>query len=225
MGGPVGRSFTFDFAGPLPAVWAAMADTARYNAAAGLPKHDGHRGAPARRQHAVHGPGQGRAVRARVGGPALQLGARALVRASPPLLARAAGAARCALRARRRRPRAATATTGWRWRQRACSVRAAYWPAASCVGGERMFLRLAAQADRFALGAAQPALRRRPRRAGAGPRASGSTAWPEQLAASRLRPRPGRAPGRPGGRGARGRRRAHPAAARWRAAGACRSAT
>ena len=39
MGRPVGRSFTFDFAGPLPAVWSAMADTARYNAAAALPKH------------------------------------------------------------------------------------------------------------------------------------------------------------------------------------------
>lgn len=35
----VGRTFTFNFAGPLPAVWSAMADTARYNEASGLPKH------------------------------------------------------------------------------------------------------------------------------------------------------------------------------------------
>ena len=39
MGRSVGRSFSFDFAGPLAAVWAAMADTARYNAASGLPKY------------------------------------------------------------------------------------------------------------------------------------------------------------------------------------------
>ena len=38
MGGTSGRTFTFDFGGPLPAVWSAMADTARYNAAAALPK-------------------------------------------------------------------------------------------------------------------------------------------------------------------------------------------
>ena len=38
MGGTSGRTFTFDFGGPLPAVWGAMADTARYNAAAALPK-------------------------------------------------------------------------------------------------------------------------------------------------------------------------------------------
>lgn len=36
----VERTFTFDFAGPLPAVWAAMADTARYNEASGLPAHE-----------------------------------------------------------------------------------------------------------------------------------------------------------------------------------------
>ena len=35
----VGRSFGFDFTGPAEAVWAAMADTARYNEAAGLPRH------------------------------------------------------------------------------------------------------------------------------------------------------------------------------------------
>jgi hypothetical protein len=35
----VGRTFTFDFAGPPDAVWAAMADTARYNEASGLPRH------------------------------------------------------------------------------------------------------------------------------------------------------------------------------------------
>ncbi|MGD9507711.1 MAG: hypothetical protein AB7X49_04020, partial [Geminicoccaceae bacterium] len=34
----VGR-FTFEFQGALPAVWAAMADTARSNAAAALPRH------------------------------------------------------------------------------------------------------------------------------------------------------------------------------------------
>ena len=34
----VGR-FSFEFRGALPAVWAAMADTARSNAAAGLPRH------------------------------------------------------------------------------------------------------------------------------------------------------------------------------------------
>ena len=38
MARPTGRSFSFDFTGPLPAVWSAMADTARYNAAAALPK-------------------------------------------------------------------------------------------------------------------------------------------------------------------------------------------
>jgi class 3 adenylate cyclase len=38
MGGVSGRTFTHDFGGPLPAVWGAMADTARYNAAAALPK-------------------------------------------------------------------------------------------------------------------------------------------------------------------------------------------
>jgi class 3 adenylate cyclase len=38
MARPVGRRFSFDFAGPLPAVWSAMADTARYNAAAALPR-------------------------------------------------------------------------------------------------------------------------------------------------------------------------------------------
>ena len=32
------RAFTVEFAGDLPAVWRAMADTARYNAAAALPK-------------------------------------------------------------------------------------------------------------------------------------------------------------------------------------------
>ena len=35
----VARSFGFDFTGSPEAVWAAMADTARYNEAAGLPKH------------------------------------------------------------------------------------------------------------------------------------------------------------------------------------------
>ena len=38
MGGIRGRTFTFKFGGPLSAVWSAMADTARYNAAAALPK-------------------------------------------------------------------------------------------------------------------------------------------------------------------------------------------
>jgi class 3 adenylate cyclase len=35
----VGRSFGFDFTGSAEAVWTAMADTARYNEAAGLPRH------------------------------------------------------------------------------------------------------------------------------------------------------------------------------------------
>lgn len=35
----VARSFAFDFTGPPDVVWAAMADTARYNEAAALPKH------------------------------------------------------------------------------------------------------------------------------------------------------------------------------------------
>ena len=34
------RTFTYDYDAPLEAVWAAMADTARYNEAADLPKHD-----------------------------------------------------------------------------------------------------------------------------------------------------------------------------------------
>ena len=38
MGGARSRSFTYEFKGPLDAVWGAMADTARYNAAAALPK-------------------------------------------------------------------------------------------------------------------------------------------------------------------------------------------
>jgi class 3 adenylate cyclase len=38
MRGTQGRTFTYDFGGPVPAVWRAMADTARYNAAAALPK-------------------------------------------------------------------------------------------------------------------------------------------------------------------------------------------
>jgi class 3 adenylate cyclase len=38
MAGTQGRTFTYDFGGPLPAVWSAMADTARYNSAAALPK-------------------------------------------------------------------------------------------------------------------------------------------------------------------------------------------
>lgn len=35
----VARTASFEFAGPPEGVWAAMADTARYNEAAGLPKH------------------------------------------------------------------------------------------------------------------------------------------------------------------------------------------
>lgn len=38
MGSGIGRRFSFTFAGPLPEVWRAMADTARYNAAAALPR-------------------------------------------------------------------------------------------------------------------------------------------------------------------------------------------
>lgn len=38
MGDGSGRRFSHMFAGPLPAVWRAMADTARYNAAAALPR-------------------------------------------------------------------------------------------------------------------------------------------------------------------------------------------
>ncbi|MFZ1426307.1 MAG: hypothetical protein WAS21_06020, partial [Geminicoccaceae bacterium] len=38
MGSRIGRRFSFTFAGPLPEVWHAMADTARYNAAAALPR-------------------------------------------------------------------------------------------------------------------------------------------------------------------------------------------
>jgi class 3 adenylate cyclase len=38
MGRPIGRSFSFAFEGPLAAVWTAMADTARYNAASALPR-------------------------------------------------------------------------------------------------------------------------------------------------------------------------------------------
>ncbi len=34
----IGRGMSYSFAGPLPAVWSAMADTARYNAAAALPR-------------------------------------------------------------------------------------------------------------------------------------------------------------------------------------------
>ena len=37
MGSRIGRRFSHTFAGPLPAVWHAMADTARYNEAAALP--------------------------------------------------------------------------------------------------------------------------------------------------------------------------------------------
>ena len=62
MGRSVGRSFSFDFAGPLPAVWAAMADTARYNAASGLPKHVVTEVLAAGRQHTLHRPGQGRPI-------------------------------------------------------------------------------------------------------------------------------------------------------------------
>lgn len=40
MSSLLARSFSFDFTGPLPAVWQAMADTARYNEAAGLPRHN-----------------------------------------------------------------------------------------------------------------------------------------------------------------------------------------
>lgn len=39
MARPVVRDFLFDFAGPVSAVWTAMADTGRYNAAAGLPRY------------------------------------------------------------------------------------------------------------------------------------------------------------------------------------------
>jgi class 3 adenylate cyclase len=35
----VGRTFIYEFRGRVPDVWAAMADTARYNAASGLPRH------------------------------------------------------------------------------------------------------------------------------------------------------------------------------------------
>jgi class 3 adenylate cyclase len=38
MGRPIGRNFSFAFEGPLAAVWTAMADTARYNAASALPR-------------------------------------------------------------------------------------------------------------------------------------------------------------------------------------------
>src|SRR5262245_508009 len=38
MGGIRGRTFIYDFGGRLPAVWSAMADTARYNAASALPR-------------------------------------------------------------------------------------------------------------------------------------------------------------------------------------------
>ena len=34
------RTFVYDYDAPVDAVWAAMADTARYNEAAGLPRHD-----------------------------------------------------------------------------------------------------------------------------------------------------------------------------------------
>ena len=38
MGRLIGRGMSYSFEGPLPAVWSAMADTARYNAAAALPR-------------------------------------------------------------------------------------------------------------------------------------------------------------------------------------------
>ncbi len=38
MGRPTVRTFTIDFAGPLAAVWTAMADTVRFNAASALPR-------------------------------------------------------------------------------------------------------------------------------------------------------------------------------------------
>ena len=38
MSRPVGHTFAFAFSGPLAAVWSAMADTARYNAASSLPR-------------------------------------------------------------------------------------------------------------------------------------------------------------------------------------------
>ena len=71
------------FAGPLPAVWSAMADTARYNAAAALPRQTITE--RARPDGSVRLPGacEDGALHARMGGPALQLGPRALVPASP----------------------------------------------------------------------------------------------------------------------------------------------
>ena len=38
MGDGIERRFSFTFAGPLPAIWRALADTARFNAAAALPR-------------------------------------------------------------------------------------------------------------------------------------------------------------------------------------------
>jgi class 3 adenylate cyclase len=38
MAGPQGRTFSFEFGGALPRVWRALGDTARFNAAAGLPR-------------------------------------------------------------------------------------------------------------------------------------------------------------------------------------------
>ena len=34
------RSFVWHFDGPVETIWSVMADTARFNEAAGLPKHD-----------------------------------------------------------------------------------------------------------------------------------------------------------------------------------------
>ena len=56
----IGRGMSYSFAGPLPAVWSAMADTARYNAAAALPRQTITDGGPGWRvrflAHAKMGP-------------------------------------------------------------------------------------------------------------------------------------------------------------------------
>ena len=209
MARPIGRSFSFDFAGPLPAVWSAMADTARYNAAAALPK-----------QVVTEVPQPDGSVRfmarAKVGPFALEwedlpcnwVRERWFEhrrRFSP----RPAGDTRRALRADPA-ARAATATTGSTAAPRGllgrCVLAGGFLAAAA-----RMFARLAAQADRFAQGAqAVPFVAAAAPLAGAARAAAGGAG--QAARREPLRPRPRRAAGRGGRRGAGGRCRAHPAA-------------
>ena len=216
------RSFTFELRGPLAGGVERHGRHRPLQRGRGPAQADHHRGAAPDGSvrflaHAKMGP-----VRAGMGRPALQLGARALVRASPSFTRGPFARPRCALRADGRAARAAAATIACEAAPRGLLGRLVL-AGGFLRGAERMFTRLAAQADRFATGAqpmpfAAPAAPLRPEAL--------ATARADHAAAGRqpLWPWPGRAACRACRRGARGRCRADPPLALARR-GACPSGT